>query len=103
MTQHIFEKKSQLFELLECHFVLENTLRAWLIDMNTNPHKMNTEDSLPQNHEEEEESTGNFKHLYDYFTFSRLGKSYVCIFKINNEKSDSVHKQNIRADTSRIE
>ena len=37
MSQHTFEKKSQLFELLGCNFVLDNNLKAWLIEINTNP------------------------------------------------------------------
>ena len=37
MSQHLFENKSQLFEIFECKFVLDNDLKVWLIEINTNP------------------------------------------------------------------
>ena len=37
MTQHHFSKRSQLFELYGCDFVLDNKLKVWFIEPNTTP------------------------------------------------------------------
>ena len=37
MSQHVFLKKSQTFELFGCDFVLDKDLKVWLIEINTTP------------------------------------------------------------------
>ena len=82
MSQYVFEKKSQLFGIFEYNFVLDNTLKPWLIEINTTP-TLYDPSSTGQNH-----LVKMLKEMFDImyaFLRSRMKRIIQLINKVSKD------------------